>query len=159
MSSLFIAFLERSRVPDRERLQAAVSDLGFDLFIHVTYRPFHSAGFLPCVLNGKRAGFEIGFDTAALALVNIPRLQGQIGDRDSAISLKWGEDMADCACALIIAAALAKRFDGIVHYKKDDLLCTADQLVEDAKAAVQQSESEPIRSPTLLPKRPWWKFW
>jgi len=160
MPSLLTAFLARAQVPDRERLQAAVTDIGFDLFIHVTYRPFHSSGFLPCVLQGKRAGFEIGFDTAGLALVNIPRLKTEIGDRDCAIRLQWGEDMADCACALIIAAALAARCGAIVHYKADDLVCPADRLADDARAAVAESEREPAdQSPTLLPKKPWWRFW
>jgi hypothetical protein len=160
MPKLLTAFLERSRVPNREQLQAAVTDLGFDLFIHVTYRPFQSSGFLPCVLQGRRAGFAIAFDTPGMTLLNFPRLETEIGARDCVITLQWGEDMSDCACALIIAATLAQSFDAIVHYKTDDLICPADRLIGDARAAMQQAETEPAdRSPTLLPKRPWWKFW
>jgi hypothetical protein len=154
------AFLARDRVPDRERLQAAVTALGFELFIHVTYRPFHSSGFLPCALAGRRAGFEIGFETAGLALTRRSRLAAEIGARDCAISLRWGEEMADCACALAIASALAADFGALVHYQETDQLCPADRLIEDARVAADQARAEPAeRSPTLLPKRPWWRFW
>lgn len=68
--------------------------------------------------------------------------------------------MADCACALAIASALAADFGALVHYQETDQLCPADQLIEDARVAADQARAEPAeRSPTLLPKRPWWRFW
>ena len=160
MSHELTAFLAREQVPDRERLQAAVTALGFDLFIHVTYRPFHSSGFLPCALAGRRAGFEIGFETAGLALTRRSRLAEEVGSRDCAISLRWGAEISDCACALVIASALAADFGAIVHYQESDQVCPENRLLEDARVAVDQARAEPAeRSPTRLPKRTWWRFW
>jgi hypothetical protein len=161
MAHQLIAFLAETQVPDRERLQAALADLGFDLFIHVTYRPFHSSGFLPCVLKGKRAGFEISFDSAGLALARFPRLRPAAGGRDWAISLRYGEDLFDGACALMCAAALANRCEALVYFALDDRVGGAGQLLGEARAALEEAESAPPQpSPTLLPpKKAWWRRW
>jgi hypothetical protein len=137
MSLLQIAFVEKSRVPDRAKLEEAVRALGFDLIIDEFYRPFNCSGFLPCVLDGKKSGFEIYFESPDEALQIFPRLKEKIGSRDCAISFRWGGDMTECACVLTVSAALAKAFGAMVHYQDDDLLYSADQLVEEAKGALK----------------------
>jgi hypothetical protein len=59
MSLTQTAFLEKSRVPDRAKLEEAVSALGFNLTIDEFDKPFECSGFLPCTLNGQESGFEI----------------------------------------------------------------------------------------------------
>ncbi len=92
----------------------------------------------------------------------MPRLKEEIGSRDCAINYRWGGDMAECACVLIVSAALAKSFGAVVHYEDDDLLYSAEQLVEEAKAGLQSADSAPpprLRTPPPAPKKPWWKLW
>jgi hypothetical protein len=60
-----------------------------------------------------------------------------VGGRDVAITFRWGGDMSECACVLIVSAALAKTFGAIVHYHDDDMLSSGDELVEEARAAWQ----------------------
>lgn len=161
MSLLQTAFIERSRVPDRAKLEESVRSLGFDLTIDEFYRPFDCEGFLPCILKGRKSGFEIYFESPSEAVQSFPYLKAEIGNRDSAISFRWGGDMAECACVLIVSAALAKSFGAVVHYRDDDLLYSPDQLIEEAKGALQTAESEPPRRsppPPPPPKKPWWKF-
>ena len=115
MSLLQTAYVARESVPQREALQAAVDSLGFDCKVDSSYSPFNSTGFLPCVLNGKESGFEIYFEPAVKRLEDFPHLSEQVGRRDVAITFRWGGDMAECACVLIVSAALAKNsvFEGL----------------------------------------------
>ncbi len=141
MSLQQTAYVERASVPERAELQAAVDALGFDCKLDLSYMPFKSEGFLPCVLNGKDSGFEIYFESTAEVLQNYPDLTETIGSRDAAITFRWGGDMAECACVLIVSAALAKTFDAVVHYQDDNMLSSAGQLVEEARAALQSLRS------------------
>ena len=161
MSQIQTAFIEKSRVPDRPRLEEAVRALGFDLSVDEFYRPFDCSGFLPCVLKGNQSGFEIDFDSAHEILQRFPNLKERIGSRDSTISFRWGGDMAECACVMIVTAALAKNFEAVIYYQDDHLLYSTEQIIAEARAALQHVESEPSRRPPASPpppKKPWWKF-
>ena len=137
MSLQQTAYVARANVPDRAALQAAVDALGFDCKIDAFYVPFQCSGFLPCVLAGTESGFEIYFEAAVDVLSDFPNLAGTVGGRDVAITFRWGGDMSECACVLIVSAALAKTFGAIVHYQDDDMLYSADQLVAEANSALQ----------------------
>ena len=136
MSQLQTAYLKKELIPDRSSLQSAIDSLGFKLKIDSSYVPFESKGFLPCTLNEKDAGFEIYFESASEVVKDFPHLVENIGARDAAISFRWGGNMLECACVLIVSAALAKLFDAVVHYQDDDLLYTPDKLIKDAKSAL-----------------------
>jgi hypothetical protein len=156
------AFLEKSRVPDRARLEEVVRGIGFDLSIDECYQPFESSGFLPCTLKGKASGFEIYFDSTEDVVQSFPHLKEEVGNRDCSITFRWGSDMSECACVLIVSAALAKSFGAVVHYQDDDLLYSAEQLIDDATQAMQHADSESQRrqsTPPQPPKKPWWKAW
>ena len=130
------AYLARESVPHLDALQAAVDSLGFDCKIDASYAPFSSSGFLPCVLAGRDAGFEIYFESAAELLADFPHMAESVGNRDVAITFRWGGDLAECACVLIVSAALAKSFGAIIHYQDDNLLFSAEQLASDARTVI-----------------------
>jgi hypothetical protein len=142
MALLQTAYIARGSVPERESLQAAVDSLGFDCKIDSSYTPFKSTGFLPCVLNGKESGFEIYFEPSTESMEAFPHLSEQVGRRDVAITFRWGGDMMECACILIVSAALAKKFGAIIHYQDDDMLYSPEQLVEEAGVALQHAFKE-----------------
>jgi hypothetical protein len=137
MSLQQTAYLARSSVPKREALQAAVDSLDFDCKIDESYLPFACSGFLPCVVNGRKSGFEIYFESAAEQFEAFPELQKTVGNRDAAITFRWGSDLDECACVLIVSAALASNFGAAIHYQDDDILYLAEQLVEEARAALK----------------------
>src|SRR5262249_15784576 len=95
------------------------------------------SGFLPCVLAGSESGFEIYFEAAADVLSGFPNLGVTIGSRDVAMTFRWGGDMSECTCVLIVSAALPKTFRAILHYHYDHMLYSADQPVQEARAALQ----------------------
>jgi hypothetical protein len=138
MSVTQLAFLEKGLVPDRAKLEAVIRALGFKLGVDEFYRPFECSGYLPCVLNGQKSGFEIYFGSTDEALRTFPHLKDEIGVRDCEITFRWGGDMAECACVLIVSAALARDFGAVIYYDADDLLYSAQQLVEEAKSALKE---------------------
>ena len=162
MSLTQTALIEKSRVPDRQGLEDAVRALGFDLAIDEFYKPFDCSGFLPCVLKGRKSGFEIYFDSPEEALQSYPSLRELAAGRDCAITFRWGGDIGECACVLIVSAALAASFGAVVHYDPDDLLYSKDKLLAEAKQAVEFSDVEAAESasaPTPAPKKkPWWRL-
>jgi hypothetical protein len=137
MSLLQTAYIIRAKVPDRASLQAAVNALGFDCKIDTFYVPFQCSGYLPCLLAGRDSGFEIYFESAAEVLSDFPHLAEEVGNRDVAMTFRWGSDMSECACVLIVSAALAMSFGAIVHYQDDDMRYTAEQLIAEARSALQ----------------------
>lgn len=137
MSLQQTAFLKKSVVPDKAKLERATRALGFELQIDEFYRPFQCSGFVPSELEGKKSGFEIYFEPSEEAIQSFPHLREEVGDRDCAITFRWGGEMAECACVLVVSAALARSFGAVVYYQNDDLLYSADQLVTEAKSALE----------------------
>jgi len=162
MSLSQTVLIEKSRVPDRDTLQHAVRALGFDLVIDGFYKPFDCSGFLPCVLEGRKSGFEIYFGPTEETFQSFPALRELAAGRDHTITFRWGGDMGECACVLIISAALAASFGGLVHYDPDELLYSSDKLIAEAKQAVDYADveaSESASAPAPPPeKKPWWKL-
>ena len=129
-------FLQKEVVPSGENWQVAITQLGFDLQLDPELKPFEDSGFLPCTLVGMDTGFEIYYEPAAELLTAYPQLKKRTGARDYAISFRWGGDMAECACVMIVSAALANSFDAVVYYPEDDLLYSSDDLVREAKECI-----------------------
>ena len=125
MSNTQAAFLERSRVPTRDQLQAAINALGFDLSLDPEFTPFEDEGFSPCVLLGsEEAGFEIFYDDANALTGGDEELESIAAGRGYSISMVWRGSKKDLACVMIVSCALAKEFDAIISYegeKPEDL--------------------------------------
>ena len=109
------AFLRRSDLPSTESLQSAIdSDPAFALTIDPETDLRTSMGFVPCLICGVESGVEIDFDDS-------PELLEQFGDlasdRDCCLVFRWGGDMVECACAMVISYALAKHDHAGVTYE------------------------------------------
>jgi hypothetical protein len=129
-------YLNAADVPTRKVLQTAIDQLKFRLTLDEAYTPFEMAGYLPCILDGEDAGFDMWFKNRRSEFEVPPALQPQIGGRDVAILCKWGGDPREAASALIVCAALVKDFDAVVQEGKGDTLLSSDQLLAKAKAAL-----------------------
>ena len=129
MSQQQTVYLSRAKVPHLAALQEAIDALGFDCQVDDSYVPFESEGYLPCVLNGLESGCEILFEPASDPREEFPHLAAVIADRDVAISFRWSSSFAEGACIYIVSAALARSFDGIVHYEDDDMLYSVDEAI------------------------------
>jgi hypothetical protein len=114
MSQDIVAFLRRADLPQRKALQAAIDSLGIRCRVDKSFAPSKSSGFLPCVLNGAEAGFEIYFGLTVERVAGSPRLAKKVGDRDVAISLISRGSPEEYACVATVGAALIAEFDGVV---------------------------------------------
>ncbi len=61
MPRTLTVYLKATDVPTRKVLQKAVDELKFRLKLDEAYTPFEMAGYLPCILNGEDAGFDMWF--------------------------------------------------------------------------------------------------
>jgi hypothetical protein len=133
MARALTAFLNRVDVPVRKALQQAIDRLPFALTLDHGYVPFETAGYLPCTLDGEDAGFDLHFKDAAAAVVETPGLKDALGERDIAMSCKWGGDPREETAALAVCAALAKEFGALVQ--RDGATLSYDEILKQAKGA------------------------
>jgi hypothetical protein len=129
-------YLKATDVPTRKVLQKAVDQLKLGLTLDEAYTPFEMAGYLPCILNGEDAGFDMWFRNHPSEFPASAASLPQIGNRDVAIVCKWGGDPREAASALIVCAALVKDFDAIAQEGHGDKLLSFDELLAKAKASL-----------------------
>jgi hypothetical protein len=134
MARALTVYLKRADVPARKALQQAIDRLPFALTLDDGYVPFETAGYLPCTLDGEDAGFDLRFKDAAAAVAETPDVKGALGERNIAMSCKWGGDPREEAAALAVCAALAKEFGALVQ--RDGAILSYDEILKQAKGAL-----------------------
>ena len=118
MSNTQYAFLNRTTIPSRQDLQAAVDALGFDLKLDPELDFEKDSGFSPCTLEGSPdVGFELDSGETEEFLDGDEELLSLIGNRDFCISMSWRGSMKDCAAAMIVSCALVKLCDAVISYE------------------------------------------
>jgi hypothetical protein len=127
------AFLKSGDVPSRDQLQQAIDRAGFDLKLNPEYQPKSDAGFVPCSLNGSDSGVEMYFDDSDELIDSFREL---LQDQDCCISFRWGGDMAECACAMVVSYALAESFGAIVSYEGEPPSESLQQFREETESVV-----------------------
>ena len=166
MSNTQIAFLNRSRVPNRDALQTSIDRLGFNLKLDPEFTPFEDSGFSPCTLDATPdVGFEIYYAPTSEILSGDPNLSAIVGGRDFSISMVWGGSMKDCACAMVVSCALATDFGAIVTYEAEPpdtveiLIANTKAILADAAKEKSRRLTPPAPARTPPPKKTWWRFW
>lgn len=125
-----------STLPNHASWQAGISRLNLNVELDPDLQVHADTGFSPCVVAGQAAGFELYVDSVSELIGDFPMLAEYAADRPHALSLAWGSSMADCACALAAAAGLARGCGGMVYSSDEDVICTVDELVQQAAEAV-----------------------
>ncbi len=136
MPRALTVYLKAADVPTRKVLQKAIDQLNLGLTLDEAYTPFEMAGYLPCILRGEDAGFDMWFKNRPSEFTVPPALQPQIGDREVAIVCKWGGDPREAVSARIVCAALVKNFDALAQEGHGDKLVSSDELLAKAKAVL-----------------------
>jgi hypothetical protein len=140
MSNAQYVFLEKSRVPSFELLQASIDALGFDLKLDPALDLLSGRGFSPCVFyETPDVGFDLSSQSALDIIGDNEAFRQAIGDRDLCLGLIWHSSLKDCATVMIVSCALAKDFGALVSYEGElpepieDLLQILPQFIEEAK--------------------------
>jgi len=70
------------------------------------------SGFMPVVINGSESGVEVDVHPAP----TMGEILGVFANpaADVVISLRWGGDLAECACAFALAGAIASIVNGAI---------------------------------------------
>lgn len=135
MAKSLTIFLARAQVPARNALQEAMKALRFRLTLDDAYQPFESSGYVPCTLDGEDAGVDIRFAESQVQLSDQPALLAQVGDREVAILLRAGGDPREETSMLILAAALATGFGGLVLRAGSDAFISAEHVAKEANSS------------------------
>jgi hypothetical protein len=103
MAKRFSILLNKSKLPDREALQAQIKQLGFKLTLEEEIPLFCVPKYLPCTLNGEDAGFTL----------NVAANQAQ-PNMDAVAMIQWGGDPREKAAAAMVACAFAFTTDCLI---------------------------------------------
>lgn len=126
------AFLRRSELPTTSQLQVVIdNDPDFTLTIDPETTLSESVGFVPCVICGVKSGVEIYFDDSAEMVEQFGDLAP---DRDCCLVFRWGGDMVECACAMVLSFVLAKYYNAIVSYEGEPPLESLDAFRDETVA-------------------------
>lgn len=121
MSNVQYVFLPRSRVPSRRALQAAIDVLRLPLRLNPRLNLLKQRGFSPCELDGEDgAGIELGFERTSNVVAEesgFERFRTIAKTHDVCLTLCWHSGMDDCAAAMIVCCALAKKFGGVGSFE------------------------------------------
>lgn len=123
-------FIKDSKVPSRDDWQQAIDDAGFPTVLDLSLDLRRDTGFRPTIYKEQATGYEFCLEPAAGILESYSHLAEQVGGRDMCATFRWGGDLMECAAAISSAAALTKLADGIYFYPDDDIIRTAEDVVE-----------------------------
>jgi len=126
-------FMESSQIPSRDAWQQAIEEAGFPTVLEQTLDLHRDTGYRPTVYNDQPTGFEFFLEPAADILASYEHVVPQVGNRDMCATFRWGGDPIECAAAISAAAALTKLTDGIYFYPDDDIVHTADDVLDAAR--------------------------
>lgn len=136
MSNTQFAFIDKTKIPNKDALQASIDALGFNLRLDPEFTPFEDEGFSPCSLNGNDdVGFEIYYEPAADIIEEDEEFEEVVQGKDYCISMCWGGSMEDCASVFIVSCALAKDFDAIISFEGEEP-DPVDKLISDTRNIV-----------------------
>lgn len=106
---LYIACGDASSLPTAQVVQQAAQSHGFRFVVDDLDWKTQS-GFLPMALNGKESGCEVDVLTSRDAAEAVAPFD-EVGCQ-ALVALRWGGDMAECACALVFAGSVAATMNG-----------------------------------------------
>ena len=75
-------------------------------------------------------------DSVAELVVAYPEIEAIVRSADRVVSLRWGGDLKECACAMGAAAGLIGPGGALIYYPADDMWYELDGLRADFAAAL-----------------------
>jgi hypothetical protein len=109
----------------------AIRAEGFPLELDPDFDVEKFSGYLPCRFAGRDSGFEYYCSPQADA-------PPEAGDRDVAISFVTHSSLRELATAVVAAAVLCARVDGVLHDEESDEFSSAADAVSGARALLAE---------------------
>ena len=136
MSVSRAVYVHRAKMLEPRAWADAIRAAGFEMAMDSEFSVDEFSGFLPCTLRGHEAGFEYAYEPVEDADTS------KIGDRDVRVSFVTGGDMRGLATAVIAAAVLCERCDGVLHDEEADEFVEAKDAMADARALLAEIEDD-----------------
>ncbi len=132
MSISRTVYLRRDDLLDPKSWAEAIRAAGFPMELDADFEVETFSGFLPCRYEGKSAGFEYYFATRDAEDFGPP----EIGDRDVAISFVTHSSMRELVTAVIAAATLCEKTNGILVDEESGDRIPARAALADARELI-----------------------
>lgn len=136
MSVTMRVLLDPARLPSTAAWAREIRSQGFAMDLDVGFDPKTFSGFLPCVHQGRPAGFEYFFQPDAELDVDVRQAAGRT--RTLEISFVTHSDMRELVSSMIASGVLALLSDGVVWSDESGEAFSA----RDALDLARQTEGE-----------------
>ncbi len=136
MSISRTVYLRRSSVLAPTAWADAIRAAGFAMDLDTDFAIESHSGFLPCTYDGKEGGFEYDFTAVSEKEIGEDTVKPAIGDRDTAITFVTHSSMRGLVTAVVAAAVLCEKTDGVLHDEESDEFIAARDALADARELV-----------------------
>lgn len=130
MAMTMTAFIDKAKTPTKSELETHIKTLGYNLKFDEDFNLFHEFGG-DCELDNKKTFFEVYFLKKEEAINDMPFLNQNLDNYDSAFSFIWGADAIAGGCISIISVALMDLADSKVVFEDFEVWYERQQLLEE----------------------------
>lgn len=137
MSVATTLYLHASRAPSAHAWLDAIRAAGFDVAFETDFTLDEDCieGFLPVVLDGEEAGFELYFEP----IDDLEeRVRAAIGDRDASLAFVTHSDLRGLKTAVIAFSVLAEMTGGVLHDESSDKLIASEDAMANGHALLAE---------------------
>jgi hypothetical protein len=115
MSLEIYVFLNKEALSPMTTWDTSIRSRGFDVVLAPGFDPLNHSGFVPCSFSGSDGGFEYYLGSRDDVASVYPDLKALVEGYDSVVSFIWDGDLAECATAIVAAAALTSVNSGLMY--------------------------------------------
>lgn len=142
MSMTQIAFLKKTDIPTKSKIEEDINELGYDFKILDEVENLYDQERLSCSLNGYKTYFEIYFENPSEIMDEFEWIEKDLTDQDLAISFMWRADFAAGACIGLISVALIDNCNALIYYLDDEMKYSRQMLLDDTPQFINELERQ-----------------
>ena len=158
MSMTMLAFVEKAKIPTKLELETHIKTLGYNFKFNENFNLFNEFGG-DCELDEHKTFFEVYFATKEEVINDMPFLDEDLDNYDSAFSFIWGADAIAGACISIISVALMDLCNSKVVFEDFEVWYDREKLLEEIQMFLEEQNNnnnnnvEVIKVNTLVDKK------
>lgn len=130
MSMTMTAFIDKAKIPTKLELETQIKTLGYNFKFNENFNFFNEFGG-DCELDEQKTFFEVYFIKKNEVLNDMPSLDKDLDNYDSAFSFIWGADSIAGACISIISVALMDLCNSKVVFEDFEVWYDREKLLEE----------------------------
>jgi len=138
MSMTQIAFVNKTAIPELEKVERDIQRLGYNFEIKNKEDGLISRNGLECLINGHNTHFETYIEQPSEITNKLDFINSDITNEDVAIIFVREADFAAGACAGLISIALIDNCDAKIHYLEDEMKYTREMLISNTSRFVNE---------------------